>query len=144
MVKINEVVQLNELAFVPALFWALAGAGFSLSAYQAYQIYSAWHDGQITDDELKVRIGVQAAETILNFGAIAGVAQGAKLGWRAFNGSWKQASRQEPPMTRSREVPINRDFDREQPMSSLGQTGNRNPAYNPRTGRTDPPLRREN
>lgn len=143
MVKINEVTVLKEIAFVPALFWALAAAGVSMSAAKAYEYYSAWYDGNITDEELKKGLGVQAAETILSFGAVAGVAKGAKLSWRAFKSAWKKAPRKEPPLKTPK--PIDKSFDRDQPLSKFGTTGEKDPRgirYNPTTGRTDPPLTR--
>ena len=140
MVKINEVKALKEIAFVPALFWALAAAGVSMSAAKAYQYYSDWYDGDITDEELKRALGVQAAETILSFGAVAGVSKGVKLSWRAFNRAWKKAPRKEPPLTSPK--PIDKSFDKNQPLSNFGNTGANNPKFNPLTGRTDPPLTR--
>lgn len=120
MVKIKEINEstevLKEVAFVPALFYALAAAGSAYTAVEAFIIYKSWQMGLITDQELVQKMGPKAAEIIMNFGAAGVAVKGTRLGWNAFKKAWNSASKKG------------------------SEVDPKDPRYNPITKRTDPPL----
>ena len=81
------------------LYWGfmLYAAGQGIRAM--YDVYSRWHDGEITTEQLKAQIGEEAWQVVKDILFFHAGVKAAKMSWQAFRRLMNAARRQPPPDT---------------------------------------------
>ena len=96
--RIDEIAPALVVAG-QALYWGF----MAYSAYRGiramYDVYSRWHDGEITDEQLKEQIGTEAWETVKDILFFHAGVKAAKLSWQAFRRLMNAARNRPAPNT---------------------------------------------